>query len=78
MAVRPREQIKEKRRNIAGDSEPIVTTTRSVGVSGDSLDHTIPEIACDLQDITTKRDVVIEVYEDGYWVEPVVEDSNDG
>jgi len=77
MAATVQEQIKEERKKMAGDIEPIVTKTRSVGVSGDSLGHTIPVIACNLQNITTKSDVIIEVYKDGYWVEPVTENDND-
>lgn len=69
-----KEQVLDERVSSSPDLEPLFDPEISVvsaGSNGDgSLRHTIPEEAVSLLDLTTDDDVIVEIYQDGYWVEP--------
>jgi len=69
MGSSTQEQLLEQRARIADGGEPLFTREREVNHEGRStLKHSIPRVAVDLVGLTDDDTVVIDVYDDGYFV----------
>jgi len=59
----------ETRARRADGGEPMYSTTMSVHKNGNSLVIGLTSTGCDVLNITEDDDLVVEVHEDGFWVD---------
>jgi len=69
------EIIRQERRKRADDGDPLHEDSRSLFNQGNSIAATLTATGRDIHNLDAEGSVVVQIYPDGIWIEPVVDDE---